>query len=64
MMMSNLMISEVSLQLIILGFAMFAGLMMTRILKPLGLPAVTSYLLAGLMIGPCILGKIDRKSVV
>lgn len=58
MMMSNLMISEVSLQLIILGFAMFAGLMMTRILKPLGLPAVTSYLLAGLMIGPCILGKI------
>lgn len=40
-----------------LGLAMFLGLLMTRVLKPFGLPAVTSYLLAGLLIGPCLIGK-------
>lgn len=44
--------------LLFLGFAMLAGLMMTRLIKPLGLPAVTAYLVAGLLIGPCCLGKL------
>lgn len=51
-------ISETATLLLMLGFAMFLGLLMTRALKPLGLPAVTSYLLAGLLIGPCLIGKL------
>lgn len=51
-------ISETATILIMLGFAMFLGLLMTRVLKPFGLPAVTSYLIAGLLIGPCLIGKL------
>ena len=51
-------ISDTAATLIALGFAMFAGLMMTRVIKPLGLPAVTGYLIAGLLIGPCCLGRL------
>lgn len=51
-------ISETATILIMLGAAMFLGLLMTRLMKPLGLPAVTSYLLAGLLIGPCLLGRL------
>lgn len=50
-------LSEISKTLILIGFAMFAGLMMTRVIKPFGLPAVTGYLVAGLLIGPCCLGQ-------
>ncbi|MBQ9993378.1 MAG: cation:proton antiporter [Clostridia bacterium] len=50
-------LSPVATTLIILGFAMFAGLLMTRVIKPIGLPAVTAYLIAGLLIGPCCLGR-------
>lgn len=50
-------ISDIAGTLIALGFAMFAGLMMTRVIKPFGLPAVTGYLIAGLIIGPCCLGR-------
>ena len=39
-----------------LALALFAGLFMSRVVKPLGLPAVTGYLLAGVMIGPYCLG--------
>lgn len=53
-----LQISETSTLLIMLGISMFLGLLMTRVLKPFGLPAVTSYLIAGLLIGPCLLGKL------
>lgn len=41
-----------------LGIAIFAGLLMTRLCKPLGLPAVTGYLVAGILIGPYCLGQI------
>ena len=51
-------ISETATLLLMLGFAMFLGLLMTRVLKPFGLPAVTSYLIAGLLIGPCLIGKL------
>ena len=37
---------------------MFAGLMMTRVVKPLKLPDVTGYLIAGLLIGPFVLGRL------
>ena len=37
---------------------MFAGLLMSRVVKPLQLPAVTGYLVAGLLIGPFVLGAL------
>lgn len=43
--------------LLSLAVALFAGLMMTRLCKPLGLPAVTGYLIAGILIGPYCLGQ-------
>ncbi len=42
--------------LLSLSIALFAGLMMTRLCKPLGLPAVTGYLVAGILVGPYCLG--------
>lgn len=51
-------ISDTASLLLMLGMAMFFGLLMTRVLKPLGLPAVTSYLIAGLLLGPCLFGRI------
>ncbi len=42
--------------LLSLAIALFAGLLMTRVIKPLGLPAVTGYLVAGVLIGPFCLG--------
>ncbi len=43
--------------LLSLSIALFAGLMMTRLCKPLGLPAVTGYLVAGILVGPYCLGQ-------
>ena len=37
---------------------MLAGLLMTRAIKPLKLPDVTAYLVAGLLIGPYFLGRL------
>ncbi|HNX15824.1 MAG TPA: cation:proton antiporter [Bacilli bacterium] len=37
--------------------AMFFGLLATRLMKPLGLPNVTGFLIAGVLIGPFLLGK-------
>jgi Kef-type K+ transport system membrane component KefB len=37
--------------------AMLFGLLATRLMKPLGLPNVTGFLLAGVLIGPFLLGK-------
>lgn len=42
--------------LLSLAFAIFAGLMMTRLLKKFNLPDVTSYLIAGVLIGPYLIG--------
>ena len=43
--------------LLSLGIALMAGLLMSRAAKPLGLPAVTGYLVAGILIGPYCLGQ-------
>lgn len=45
-------------RLLALSIAMFAGLMASRVAKKLGLPAVTSYLVAGILIGPYCLGRL------
>ena len=41
-----------------IAIAMIAGLLMTRVVKPLGLPAVTAYLVLGVLIGPYCLGAL------
>ena len=42
--------------LLSISFALLAGLLMTRAFKPFNLPAVTAYLIAGVIIGPYCLG--------
>ncbi len=44
--------------LLCLSIALLAGLMMSRLAKLLKLPAVTAYLVAGILVGPYILGQI------
>lgn len=44
--------------LIAIPIAMIAGLLMTRVLRPLKLPEVTAYLLAGVLVGPFVLGRL------
>lgn len=44
--------------LICLSLALIAGLLMSRLAKAVHLPAVTSYLVAGLLLGPFFLGKL------
>ena len=45
--------------LLSVAFAVLAGLMMTRVVKKLGLPDVTAYLVAGVLIGPYALGRLN-----
>ena len=44
--------------LLSIGVAMLAGLMLTRLTKKFNLPDVTSYLIAGLLVGPLCLGAL------
>ena len=44
--------------LLSLSIGLMAGLLMSRIVKPLGLPAVTAYLVAGILVGPFCLGRL------
>ena len=44
--------------LLVLAVALFAGLLMTRLFVKLHLPDVTAYLVAGILIGPCVLGRL------
>ena len=41
-----------------LSIALLSGLLLSRVVKLLGLPAVTAYLIAGVLIGPFLLGKL------
>ena len=49
--------------LICLAFALVAGLMFTRLTKLLHLPAVTGYLIAGILIGPFFLGALQIPGI-
>ena len=49
--------------LLSIAIALFTGLMMTRVIKPLGLPAVTGYLVAGVLIGPFCLGLLGVEGL-
>ncbi len=46
-----------------LALAVIVGLMMSRVAKLVNLPAVTAYLVAGLLIGPYCLGALDIAGV-
>lgn len=39
--------------------ALLAGLLMTRVFKPFKLPSVTAYLIAGVLIGPYVIGALN-----
>ncbi|MCR4875592.1 MAG: cation:proton antiporter [Clostridiales bacterium] len=45
-------------ELLLIAFALFAGLLMTRLFVKFHLPDVTAYLVAGVLIGPCVLGRL------
>lgn len=49
--------------LITLAFSVLAGLLMSRAAKLVNLPAVTAYLVAGLCIGPFLLGRLGIKGI-
>ena len=44
--------------LLSLSLALFAGLMLSRLAKMVKLPAVTAYLVAGILVGPYLLGRV------
>ena len=44
--------------LLLIATALFAGLLMTRLFSKLHLPDVTAYLVTGVLIGPCVLGRL------
>ena len=45
-------------QLLCLSIAVISGLLLSRVAKRLQLPAVTAYLVAGILIGPYVLGQL------
>ena len=44
--------------LLLISVALFSGLLMTRLFVRFHLPDVTAYLVAGVLIGPCVLGRL------
>lgn len=49
--------------LLSVALATLAGLLMTRIMKPLKLPDVTAYLISGVLIGPYVLGALHIEGL-
>ncbi len=49
--------------LLSVSIALLAGLLMTRAFKPLKLPSVTAYLIAGVLIGPYCLGALGIDGI-
>ena len=46
------------------SIALLAGLIMTRVFKPLKLPSVTAYLIGGVLIGPYCLGALNVEGEI
>ena len=49
--------------LISLSFSLVGGLLLSRLAKKLNLPAVTAYLVAGLLLGPYCIGHLNLPGV-
>ena len=56
-------VSTTSSLLLSLSIALLAGLLMSRVVKLFKLPAVTGYLIAGILVGPMLLGSIDIDGI-
>ena len=52
-----------TITLLSIGTALLFGLLMSRLAKKLGLPAVTAYLVTGVLIGPFCLGALDTHGI-
>ena len=52
------MLNSLMQTLLLIAVALFAGLLMTRLFVKFHLPDVTAYLVAGVLIGPCVLGRL------
>ncbi len=50
--------------LLCLAIAMIAGLLLSRLVKLIKLPAVTGYLIAGILVGPYCLGALGNLAGV
>ena len=55
--------SSTAVILLSLSIALFAGLLLSRLAKKVQLPAVTAYLVAGILIGPFVLGQINIPGI-
>ena len=49
--------------LLSVSVAMLAGLLLTRVLGKFKLPDVTAYLIAGVLIGPCVIGRLGIPGI-
>ncbi len=49
--------------LLVICLALIAGLLMTRLMKVVGLPNVTGYLIVGIILGPCVLGLMSKDQL-
>lgn len=49
--------------LLCISVALISGLLMTRLAKKIGLPAVTAYLISGLLLGPYCLGRLGLPGI-
>ena len=49
--------------LLSVSIALLGGLLMTRVFKPLKLPSVTAYLIAGVLIGPYCIGRLGIEGL-
>ena len=56
-------VSTTSTLLLSLAIALLAGLLMSRVVKLIKLPAVTAYLIAGILIGPMLLGSFNIDGI-
>ncbi len=55
--------SPLMANILAVSIALLGGLLMTRVFKPLKLPSVTAYLIAGVLIGPYFLGRLQIGGV-
>lgn len=55
--------SQTASILLSLSIALLAGLLLSRLAKKVGLPAVTAYLVSGVLIGPFVLGYLDIPGI-
>ena len=46
-----------------LSIALLSGLLLSRLVKKVKLPAVTAYLIAGVLIGPFVLGALNIPGI-